>query len=236
MPKKSSNSPVHTPSKDERDTKQCESCKSLIETVCKLTEEVASLKKTVEVLTTAAEEQKAKEQQDIRGRLRAIEEKIEERTNRQLRKTLVVRGVPENDKEKTWEDTENVFTKKIAETIDVTTDEAKEMIERCHRGGNPSKFRDMRKERPIFVALHSWKRCEEIVSKARKTKSLMVDFKYGPITTARRNMALKPRRELLDSGSLVKAHISYPAKLMGKGLNDIKYKLIEDFSKIEIDF
>ena len=38
---------------------------------------------------------------------------------------------------------------------------------------------------------------------------MFVDYKYGPFTTRRRSLALKKRKELLESGSLVKAHVAY---------------------------
>ena len=65
---------------------------------------------------------------------------------------------------------------------------------------------------------------------SRKQKGVFVDYKYGPLTTLRRNLALKRRRELLNSGELSKAHVAYPARLMGLKGNEKKYKLIEDFS------
>ena len=38
----------------------------------------------------------------IETRVKAVEELVEERTNRQLRKTLVIKGVPEDEDKKSW--------------------------------------------------------------------------------------------------------------------------------------
>ena len=161
-----------------------------------------------------------------------MREQLEERTNRQLRKTLVFRGIPEADGEKNWQHTENLVASKIAETLGVTSDETINMIDRCHRGGNPKYYQN--KNRPIYAAMHSWKQCEDIIWTARKKKNILVDYKYGPMTSKRRFLALKKRRELIDSGTIVKGHVSYPARLMGKGPNDNRYKLIEDFSQVDV--
>ena len=63
---------------------------------------------------------------------------------------------------------------------------------------------------------------------------MFVDFKYRPMTTKGRNLALKKRRELLNTGQIVKAHIAYLDRLMGKGKGDIKYKEIESFSNVDV--
>ena len=110
------------------------------------------------------------------------------------------------------------------------------MIDRCHRGGNLKYHRENNKQRPIYAAMHRCKDCETIIWEARKKKTVLVDYKYGPITIIRRNMALKKRREVHDGTFISKAHVAYPARLMGKGPGDAKHKLIEDFSKAEVKF
>ena len=45
-----------------------------------------------------------------------VEEKVEERTNRQLRKTLVIRGVPEQQNER-WGETDAILSSVIAKTL-----------------------------------------------------------------------------------------------------------------------
>ena len=69
-----------------------------------------------------------------------LEEEIEERTNRQLRKTLVFRGIPEQTirrdsssdnagRKENWDDTEELLAQKIAEVCeDTSLSQAREMI------------------------------------------------------------------------------------------------------------
>ena len=61
-----------------------------------------------------------------------------------------------------------------------------------------------------------------------------MDYKHGPITTKRRNLALQKSRELINSGVIVKGHVAYPARVMGKLIKDKKYKILEDFSKTDV--
>ena len=82
--------------------------------------------------------------------------------------------------------------------------------------------------------MFKWKDCEEIIWEARQKKSVLVDYKYGPLTTRRRNLALQLRRTLINEGTLVKAHVAYPARLMGKSATDKKYREIKDFSKTDV--
>ena len=210
----------------------------LLETIKKLTDRISSLENTVSALSKPSDGVVVDGVDGVDGatlaRVKNIEEIIEERTNRQLRKTLVVRGIPETETDKSWQETERLLCDKIAETLDIEPSEAASMIDRCHRGGNPSYYNKANKPRPIFAAMFSWKSCEEIIWKARSNRTMYVDYKYGPITTKRRNLALQKRRELINSGEIVKGHVAYPARLMGKSSKDRKYKMIEDFSKIDV--
>jgi len=162
-----------------------------------------------------------------------IEERIEERTNRQMRKTLVFRGIAEHADEKTWQDTDNLLAKTLADVCDdFTHDEAGDLIDRCHRQGDPKYYRDAARTRPVVAAMMCWKDCEHIIRSFRNSNTgIRVDYKYGPRTTRRRNMALQHRMELKKKGELDQGYVKYPAKLMGRKRNDKEYKLIKDFSK-----
>ena len=52
-------------------------------------------------------------------KLRELEERVEERTNRSLRQTMVFKGIPEVANEK-WSDTTNILAKKIADCCDIS--------------------------------------------------------------------------------------------------------------------
>ena len=56
-------------------------------------------------------------------RIRVLEEKVEERTNRQLRRTLVIRGIPEKEHEKR-SNTDSTLSSIIAQTMNIPVQEA----------------------------------------------------------------------------------------------------------------
>ena len=82
------------------------------------------------------------------------------------------------------------------------------MIDQCHRGGDPKFYKDNNKHWVIDAAMHRWKDCKNFIREARKKKSVLVDYKYGPITTVRWNIALKKRREIIDSKLMTKARVA----------------------------
>ena len=161
-----------------------------------------------------------------------VEENIEEMTNRQLRKTLVFYGVPETNEEKDWKATDSLLSKKLSDVLEVDISTAENMIDRCHRGGKKVQG----KPRRIFAAMKNWKDCETIIKSFRQKRAGIVDHKFGPLTTRRRQLALKKRYELKNSGQSVSGFLAYPARLMGRKDANSGYELIEDFSKTRIVF
>ena len=128
-------------------------------------------KQAKEILSLKQEIDKLK---DVPSHINQLEERIEERTNRQLRKTLVFRGIPEKSDE-TWEDTRNLLAKSIHETLQknedetssIDMDDALAMVERAHRSApNPHYKGDA--PRPIFAAMSWWPDCETIIETFRK--------------------------------------------------------------------
>ena len=230
----------------------CESCGQLQATLNKLIDKVSQLEKqlaeqSVQIATQNAQlatqnQQIAAQLNDVQPavshidqakleeRLNEIEERIEERTNRQLRQTLVFRGLPERASEKSWADTEKVLATAIGTALNC---DASEMINRCHRTGDPKYFTEAGRTRPIAAAMFAWKDCETIIDAFRNDRgsNIYADYKYGPKTTRRRNLAMKLRKELKQKGELKQAYVNYPAKLMGKREGDLRYRLIKDFSK-----
>ena len=70
--------------------------------------------------------------------------------------------------------------------------------------------------------------------KDRKFK-VYCEQKYGPKTTARRNIAMRERRSLLYKKEIAKSYVAYPAKLMvAKNKKDNKYYLHADFSHTDV--
>ena len=102
-----------------------ETNKSLQETVKLLTDRLNSVEETLSELT--AEQQldsspSSAISSGIEERIIPLEELVEERTNRELRKTLVIKGIPESDQEKTWFDVETRLSQVFADTLDITPD------------------------------------------------------------------------------------------------------------------
>ena len=100
-------------------------------------------------------------------RVKVVERNLEDRTNRSLRKTLVIKGIPEVENE-TWA-----------------------QIERAHRSA-PSNHPDKKGKRDLYAAFYDWKDSEQIkfqiIKANREDPDLKTYFeqKYGAITTARR--------------------------------------------------
>ena len=190
---------------------------------------------------TALERNLALEHQKVEQ----LEDKLEDRTNRSLRKTLVIKGVPDKVSE-SWNETENklaeIFAENLSEGEDegiVSFDDAKSMIERAHRG-RPSKVH-AGAPRPIYVALYDWKQAEAIKEAVRtrnrkdKHYKIYVDQMYGARTTFQRNEALKRRKFLKASGAIYAGYVKFPAQLMVKYRStDEKYFKKEDFSSMKL--
>ena len=123
---------------------------------------------------------------------------------------------------------------KFADLMGVSHDEAKLMIDRCHRGGKPKYYKEKNKIRPIYAAMMRWDKCEALVKAAREQNEYYIDYKCGPLTTIRRNQALKMRKEMKRSGQVTSAFLKFPALLMGKRPGQEKYEVIRDFSDDDV--
>ena len=92
-----------------------------------------------------------------------------------------------------------------------------------------------KRTRPIFVEMTKWVDCNAVMLAFRSPRVKgNCDFKFGPSTTKRRNIALKRRKEIKDKGEYEKIYVKFPAILMGKKAGEKHYKQIENFSDIEI--
>ena len=170
------------------------------------------------------------------NKINDIEERIEQRTNRQLRQTIIISGVREN-KNETWDETRELVAETISKNLKVSFDSADKMLNRVHRA-NRKDPRYPNKPRRIFAALYKWNDCEELIETFRELNisgrsSVRIDYMYGPMTSLRRNLAMLKRKQLKEAGILKSAYVAFPARLLGKKPGDRKddpYTLIEDFS------
>ena len=145
--------------------------------------------------------------------VKALEERVENRTNRQLRKTLVISGIPEEANE-SWSATRRILAQTISENLPKCSyRDAADMFERVHRSG-PTKNTNKQGRRDIFAALHEWDDAEYLTQNFRKLNSknrnlkIYINYKYGPLTSRRRDAALKKRKELLKTKTVLKAYTS----------------------------
>lgn len=160
-------------------------------------------------------------------------ESIEDNKNRQLRKTIIFKGIEEKKSGgENWEDTTAVLAESMSESLGTTVDAAKKMVERCHRARpNPNYKGTM--PRPIFASFLDWRDSEATKEAFRRSRNgVIAEQKVGPLTTIRRNMALKERKRLLDDGTILHGYVAHPAVLMVKDSTapTAKYRKYKDFS------
>ena len=191
------------------------------------------------LITNAELEQKVLEidSKKTQKKIDDLSELIEERTNRQLRQTLVFKGRREV-KYENWDKTTSLLAKTFSSILEnCNYDQAYDMINRAHRSPMNEDKKNMR---DIYVNINYWSDCEEIVDAFRKKNindnnfGIHVSYKYGPLTTARRSEALKMRKELKSEGVIKSGYVKYPAKLMVRYETDGPYVQLEDFSKMKV--
>ncbi len=164
--------------------------------------------------------------------------RTEDQTNRALRKTIIIRGIPEPNEEKTWDNTCTAASNAIAEAsgsrdTDASTSIAN-LLERIHRGGKYTPGSQY--PRKIHAVLYDWNdiaklRKNLIATAYGRNSGIYIDNHYGPDTTYRRGLAGKKRRELIDSNTIAQGYVAFPAKLYVKyKRTDSKYTVFHDFS------
>lgn len=116
-------------------------------------------------------------------------EVVEDNKNRQLRKTLVFKGIPEQDQSENvhgsgssrgenWDNTATVLAKSMSEALGTSIEEASKMVERCHRAApNPNYRGNM--PRPIFAAFLDWRDSERTKVAFRKIKTGVIAEQKG---------------------------------------------------------
>ena len=102
-------------------------------------------------------------------KINVLERRLEDRTNRSMRKTLVFKGIHEGEEEKTWQHTEDILAEVIANTLDVSTERASGMIERAHR----SRPRSKTKGKGTFLPQYTTGKTLNLLKKVFRKHALM---------------------------------------------------------------
>ena len=198
-------------------------------------------------------EEKLKKFEDVPVNLDRLAEKVEDRTNRQLRETLVFKNVPEvgeNDDDDDYQYTKELVAKIVSDYCnEVSYDEAIRSIKRAHRerkrtDDDEPHYREGK--RFIFVAFHSWDLCQTILKTFRLKNindrhfTISVEQKYGPMTTQRRSLAFQERKKLIDEGTITSGFVAFPARLLVNYPGEMNarnrkvYKSHSNFSKHKV--
>ena len=59
---------------------------------------------------------------------------------------------------------------------------------------------------------------------------MVIEYKYGPLTSIRRGLAMKMRKEILEQKTYKNAYVKFPAILFARKDGEDKYNIVKDFS------
>ena len=174
-----------------------------------------------------------------------LKEELENRTNRQLRRTLIFKNIPETKDDESYSEVKELLAQTISSNSEITKEEAFACIERAHREAK----RDggvRQGKRKIFAAFLNWELPQRILDEFRKrciadrNFNIYVDQMYGPLTSQRRNMAFQVRKTLKDEGTITSGFVDFPARLMVNKVGDVDrngkkiYRIHTNFSDHEV--
>ena len=187
------------------------------------------------LINTVEEHEKQLETKSMQ--IATLQYRLEDQTNRGCRRTLIVKGVPEQRKE-SWKETHQILVDKLVDICQLDNKEGFfNCIERVHRG-KPPKPDSKKKYRDIHVLFKNWNDSQTVLRnfiKHGRGHGIYVEQHYGPDTTARRNLAMQDRRKLLDQGDITNGYVQYPAKLVVKYKEeDEDFVLHKDFSRVDV--
>ena len=164
--------------------------------------------------------------------VKELENQVEDQTNRNMRNTLIIKGIREDPTEKNWDDATNALVSHLTSIFDWDPDSLNADIERCHRGRKEAvEMRNDNKRnqpRPIFVKFHSWKTAEQIrrriigAHKQKKTR-IIVSQMFSKKTTKRMNDQLEIRKHLLLENKEWRAVVKFPGILLVKKPGDADF-------------
>ena len=175
-----------------------------------------------------------------------LRESIENRTNRQLRRTLIFKNIPETKDDESYQEVKALLADMISSATEISREEVFAGIERAHREAKrEGSFRQGK--RRIFAAFLNWDLPQKILDLFRKKSiadgsfQFYADQMYGPLTAKRRNMAFQLRKSLKEKGDIVSGFVQFPAKLMVNFPGDVNrfgkkvYKEHTNFSSTKVE-
>ena len=134
--------------------------------------------------------------------------------NRSLRKTLIFKHIPVQQKRESWVETIKILAKEIHKLMpNLELEYIQSKIER----GDCAKDSKHTKAPPIIAKFNNWHFTEMIKSSAIKAKSsLYLSQMFSPALNIRRNKAMLARKELREHDKTTQVFVKYPTKLMVK--------------------
>ena len=166
----------------------------------------------------------------LEKRLAETEDELDDLRNRSMRGNLVIHGLreEENDKLTTKDLIANFLHIELGAP---TPDAARKQLVRAHRGRKSNSERNT--PRPIYVKFSRDDLAEEYlkvsIQKRLTDRGMKVTKQFTKKLQARINVALQRRRQLVESGDIMKGFVEYPAVLKGKTRDDQGYRTIEVF-------
>ena len=181
-----------------------------------------------EIVQLKSELESLKENQEV------LKNQVDDLTNRNMRKTIIFRGVSEVPHEN-WAATEQILVDLLVRQLNVAPETASRMIERAHRGKRTNNNNNKQTPPPIYAKFYDWKDSQLVLDRFKKLNftqknlNIFTDQMYSPFLTARRNQALIERKSLKESGTIVSGYVAYPANLMVKKTGDKGYTKHQSF-------
>ena len=126
--------------------KDIDNLNSEIEEVESVNKELVSVTESLKATLVASE----KIQTAALELFKQLEGQLEDRTNRQLRQTIVVKGLPEKKDEK-WTDTRKILAKHISKAYNTEFKKVYSMFEWVHRGGGDGYNNSKKGRRDIYA-------------------------------------------------------------------------------------
>ena len=124
----------------------------------------------------------------------------------------------------------NILAKHVSKFYKIDFKDGFVLFERVHRGGGNG-YQDEKKGNCHNYALcRKWDDSEFLVlnsfdvNKSKPTKDrVVIEYKYGPLTSQRRGEAMKMRREILEEKAYNNAYVKFTALLMARKDGEDKY-------------